>query len=221
MPGDDRVAQMIRAGWNQAVVVDVPDGVRLERPLVVRWGVGAPARALITRTFVRLGRGASRVGRRGDRAVARSRRAAGGAEGQALLRRLDRGHPRPRVEARLSRRSRRRAEHQVVFQHRVAAIGEGATLKWALGQLGSRLVRAAIDNRLEGDRSSVEQVEIVFGSEDQLFDLTSYTSTSGATRRATCSPRRCSRTRPDVPQGPGHDREDRRSGPTRSWASTA
>jgi len=26
-----------------------------------------------------------------------------------------------------------------------------------------------------GDRSSVEQVEIVFGSEDQLFDLTSYT----------------------------------------------
>ncbi|HEY3073417.1 MAG TPA: SufD family Fe-S cluster assembly protein, partial [Candidatus Limnocylindrales bacterium] len=27
----------------------------------------------------------------------------------------------------------------------------------------------------EGDRSSVEQVEIVFGSEDQVFDLTSYT----------------------------------------------
>jgi Fe-S cluster assembly scaffold protein SufB len=32
-----------------------------------------------------------------------------------------------------------------------------------------------VDNRLEGDRSSVEQVEIVFGSDEQLFDLTSYT----------------------------------------------
>jgi Fe-S cluster assembly scaffold protein SufB len=32
-----------------------------------------------------------------------------------------------------------------------------------------------VDNVLAGDRSSVEQVEIVFGAEDQLFDLTSYT----------------------------------------------
>jgi Fe-S cluster assembly scaffold protein SufB len=32
-----------------------------------------------------------------------------------------------------------------------------------------------VDNRLEGDGSSVEQVEIVFGSDDQFFDLTSYT----------------------------------------------
>jgi Fe-S cluster assembly scaffold protein SufB len=64
---------------------------------------------------------------------------------------------------------------QVVFQHRTSRIGEGATLHWALAQLGSRLVRSRVDNRLEGDRSSVEQAEIVFGGEEQLFDLTSYT----------------------------------------------
>ena len=64
---------------------------------------------------------------------------------------------------------------QVAFQHRHAAIGEGASLHWALAQLGGRLVRSRVDNRLEGDRSSVEQVEIVFGGEQQLFDLTSYT----------------------------------------------
>lgn len=63
----------------------------------------------------------------------------------------------------------------VAIQHRNAVIGEGATLHWALAQLGSRLVRSRVDNRLEGDRSSVEQVEIVFGGDDQLFDLTSYT----------------------------------------------
>jgi len=63
----------------------------------------------------------------------------------------------------------------IAFQHRHAVIGEGASLQWALAQLGGRLVRSRVDNRLEGDRSSVEQVEIVFGGDDQLFDLTSYT----------------------------------------------
>ena len=68
---------------------------------------------------------------------------------------------------------------QVVFQHRYSRIGEGASLHWALAQLGSRLVRSRVDNRLEGDRSSVEQAEIVFGAEEQLFDLTSYTTHIG------------------------------------------
>src|SRR6185369_4914040 len=63
----------------------------------------------------------------------------------------------------------------VSFEHRNAVIGEGASLHWALAQLGSRLVRSRVDNRLAGDRSSVEQVEIVFGGADQIFDLTSYT----------------------------------------------
>ena len=67
----------------------------------------------------------------------------------------------------------------VAFQHRIASIGEGAELRWALAQLGSRLVRSRVDNRLEGDHSSVEQVEIVFGGTDQLFDLTSYTTHIG------------------------------------------
>ena len=40
-------------------------------------------------------------------------------------------------------------------------------------------MRSRIDNRLDGDRSTVEQVEIVFGADDQLFDLTSYTTHIG------------------------------------------
>ena len=54
---------------------------------------------------------------------------------------------------------------QVVFQQRRARIGDGADLHWALAQLGGRLVRSRVDNVLAGDRSRVEQVEIVFGSE--------------------------------------------------------
>jgi len=63
----------------------------------------------------------------------------------------------------------------VAFQHRSAVVGKGATIRWALAQLGSRIVRSRIDNRLEGNGATVEQAEIVFGSSDQLFDLTSYT----------------------------------------------
>ena len=66
-----------------------------------------------------------------------------------------------------------------VFQHRNAVIGEGADLHWALAQLGGRIVRSRVDNRLEGDRSVVEQVEIVFGTDDQVVDLTSYTRHRG------------------------------------------
>jgi hypothetical protein len=44
-------------------------------------------------------------------------------------------------------------EGTVAFQHRQAEIGEGASLQWALAQLGSRLVRSRVDNRLVGDRS--------------------------------------------------------------------
>jgi Fe-S cluster assembly scaffold protein SufB len=63
----------------------------------------------------------------------------------------------------------------IAFQHRTASIGEDARLLLALAQLGGRLVRSRLDNRLVGDRSDVEQIEIVFGSDDQLFDLTAYT----------------------------------------------
>ena len=68
---------------------------------------------------------------------------------------------------------------QVVFQQRRAEIGENADLHWALAQLGGRLVRSRVDNVLAGDRSRVEQVEIVFGADDQLHDLTSYTRHTG------------------------------------------
>jgi Fe-S cluster assembly scaffold protein SufB len=173
LPADDRFAQLTRAAWNQGVAIRVPAGVRLERPIVVRWSAGTPDRGLLTRTVVELGEGAaaSIVEELGS-----SERAANGpaATGQALFS--------GSLEVHLGRDAELRVASiqdfgpgQVVFQHRNAVIGEGASLHWALAQLGGRLVRSRVDNRLQGDRSSVEQVEIVFGADEQLFDLTSYT----------------------------------------------
>ena len=171
LPLDDKLAQLTRAGWNQGVVVHVPAGVRLERPIVLRWRTGEPGRALLTRTVIDLGEGASAsiveeleasagaTDRTGDQALFSGslevHLAAGAELGVASIQNLATG--------------------TVAFQHRQAEIGDGATLRWALAQLGGRLVRSRVDNRLAGNRSSVEQVEIVFGADDQLFDLTSFT----------------------------------------------
>ena len=169
LPADDRLAQLSLAAWNQGVVVRVPAGVVLEQPIVVRWAVGAPGRALHARTIVELGDGAeaSLV----EELVPSSGLVPGG---QALFTAT--------TEIRLGARARlamaslqELGPDQVVFQQRRAHIGDDADLRWALAQLGGRLVRSRVDNVLAGDRSKVEQVEIVFGADDQLHDLTSYT----------------------------------------------
>lgn len=179
LPATDKFAQLTRALWTQGVVVDVPAGVVLERPVVVRWVVGASGRAQFTRTLVRLADGASAslveelVG-----APPAATAATDGSSGQSLFA----GTTEVTLGAGASLQVASLQElpgHVVAIQHRTAAIGEGATLQWALAQLGGRLVRSRVDNRLVGDRSSVEQVEIVFGADDQLFDLTSYTTHIG------------------------------------------
>ena len=170
LPADDRLAQLTRAAWNQGVAIRVPDGVRLERPIVVRWTAGAPDTALLTRTVIELGDGAS----------------ASIVEEFGASRGFDPAGPQSLFTSTLEVHLGRSAElavasvqdfapNQVVFQHRHAYIDEAAKLHWALAQLGGRLVRSRVDNVLAGDRSEVEQVEIVFGADDQLFDLTSYT----------------------------------------------
>ena len=170
LPSDDRFAQLTRALWTQGVVLDIPAGVSLTQPVIIRWAAGAADRALLSRTIIALGDGAGAVVL--EELVGSDGTGPDG--GQSFLAGT--------LEVTLGRDAKLEVASlqelpttTVAFQHRNAVIGEGATLHWALAQLGSRLVRSRVDNRLEGDRSSVEQVEIVFGGTDQLFDLTSYT----------------------------------------------
>jgi Fe-S cluster assembly protein SufD len=175
LPDDDKLAWLSRASWSQGIHVHVPAGVRLERPIVLRWATGAPERALLGRTIVRLDQGA-------EASVLEELVPAGPAIACAA------GEPVPQAlfgsttEISLGRGALLRlasiqdlAAGTVAFQQRTARVGEAATLRLAIAQLGTGLVRSRIDNRLEGDGSSVEQVEIVFGGPGQLFDLTSYT----------------------------------------------
>jgi Fe-S cluster assembly scaffold protein SufB len=174
LPADDRFAQLTRALWSQGVVLDIPDGVHLARPIILRWRAGAADRALVSRTVIALGEGAA--------ATVLEELVASDAAAPDVAQSFLAGT----LEVHLGRGARLEVSSlqelpvtTIAFQHRSARIGEGATLHWALAQLGSRLVRSRVDNHLAGDRASVEQVEIVFGGGDQLFDLTSFTHHAG------------------------------------------
>jgi Fe-S cluster assembly scaffold protein SufB len=186
LPENDKLAQMTRSLWSQGVFLRVPDRVRLERPVVLRWIVGEPGTALFARTVISVGEDAE-VSVVEEQVSAKSSAPdaapsdpadpadpAGPAGRQAFFAgttEVQIGAGSTLSFAGLQDLSLR----EVAFQHRSAVIGRSATVRWALAQLGSRVIRSRIDNTLEGNGSTVEQAEIVFGSADQLFDLTSYT----------------------------------------------
>ncbi len=168
VPVDEKLADLSRAAWSQGIVVVIPAGVRVEAPIVLRWVLGAP-RTLVGRTLIVLGDGA-------EASVVEELVAPEGArqDGQALF--CATTEIRLGAHARLAMASLQElGPDHVVFQQRRAELGEAADLRWALAQLGGRLVRSRVDNVLAGDRSTVEQVEIVFGAGEQFHDLTSYT----------------------------------------------
>ena len=177
LPDNDKLAQMTRALWSDGVLVHVPNGVRLEKPVLLRWTVGRPGTALLARTVISVGDDA-------ELSVVEEQLAAAGSTDVSAE--SPQAFYAGTTEVQVGQAStlsfaglQDLGLNQVAFQHRSAVLGKAATVRWALAQLGCRVVRSRIDNRLEGDGSSVEQAEIVFGSADQLFDLTSYTRHTG------------------------------------------
>jgi Fe-S cluster assembly scaffold protein SufB len=171
LPENDKLGRMTRALWTRGLFLHVPDGVRVERPIVLRWAMGAPNRALLSRTIISIGDDA-------EASIVEEQVAATPASAAAEPQSFFAGT----TEVKLGAGSilsfaglQDFGANQIAFQHRSAVVGRGSSLRWALAQLGCRVIRSRIDNTLEGDSSSVEQAEIVFGSTDQLFDLTSYT----------------------------------------------
>ena len=161
---------------------------------------------MLSRTIISLGSDAEVSDRRGaGRGPAALR--AGRDRRPGLLRRHDRGQARRRLVALVRRPAGPSASGRSPSSTaRPCSVG-ASTVRWALAQLGSRVVRSRIDNLLEGDGSSVEQVEIVFGSADQLFDLTSYTRHTGRdTTGNLLTQGRPGRALEGLHEGPGDDR---------------
>ena len=170
LPADDAFGQVARAVATLGLLIHVPEGLSLAAPILVRWDLGTAGRGLVSRTVISLGRGAhaSILEVQGD---ADSREGEGAqslwwgtsevllAEGASLSVAAEQDFD----------------ASTLALINRHARIGPGASLQLALASVGSRLHKSRIDNLLIGKGSYVHQVEIGFGSGDQLFDLTSYT----------------------------------------------
>ena len=61
----------------------------------------------------------------------------------------------------------------VNFSNRKAFIDRDAKMSWYMGLFGAQLSRYKIDNIMKGEGASAEDVEIIFGVNDQSFDVTS------------------------------------------------
>jgi Fe-S cluster assembly scaffold protein SufB len=59
------------------------------------------------------------------------------------------------------------------FSNRKAFIEKDAKMSWYMGLFGAQLSRYKIDNIMKGEGASAEDVEIIFGTNDQSFDVTS------------------------------------------------
>ncbi|HWH24096.1 MAG TPA: SufD family Fe-S cluster assembly protein [Candidatus Limnocylindria bacterium] len=176
LPADDKFAQFARAHAALGILVHVPAGVVVERPIVIRWSAGAAGRGLVARTVVSIGANAQASvleeqlpSRAGEAAPAPA-----ADEAQSLwwgtteLRLAD--------GARLDFAGQQDfGPRTLVFVNRDARLERDSHLRWALASVGGLLHKSRIDNRLEGRGATVQQAEIGFGSGSQLFDLTSYT----------------------------------------------
>ncbi len=180
---NDRFGQVSRAIASVGVFIHVPDGVELAGPIVVRWSMAEPGRALVSRTVVVLGERAraglleelegpdaeepsapdAGVDPAADSATTQSHwwgtsevtLGDGAALDLAGLQDFD--------------------PATVAFVSRTATTGRDAALTWALAHVGGAWSKSRIDNHLIGQGSSVHQAEIAFGGASQVFDLSSYT----------------------------------------------
>jgi Fe-S cluster assembly scaffold protein SufB len=179
---DDRFGQVSRALASIGVFIHVPDGVELEGPIVVRWSVAEPGRALVGRTVVVLGERA-RAGLLEELEGPDAERAQ-----DAEPERVTDAEPPTQnqwwgtTEAVLGDGAaldvaglQDFGPSTVGFVSRTATAGRDAALTWALAHVGGAWSKSRIDNHLLGQGSSVHQAEIAFGGTSQIFDLSSYT----------------------------------------------
>jgi Fe-S cluster assembly scaffold protein SufB len=177
LPADDAFAQVARAFATLGIVVDIPDGVTLERPIVLRWSAGAAGFGLISRTIVRLGRDAHAT-------LFEEQLASAGASADAGAKADSLWWGTTEIDLAEGATLDFAGEQDLgpgtaTFVSRQARVGRDATINWAIASVGSRLHRSRIENLLEGRGATVNQVEIGFGDGKQLFDLTSYTRHRG------------------------------------------
>ena len=170
--GEDRMSALIGALWNVGVRIGLASG-SIDAPVIVRFVAPAAGGSLLARTAIDLGPSAhlsvvEEIG--GAAATPGPARALLAATSEVSL----------AANARLDLSSIQQLPEDCAYiVARRHEFGAGAEMHLAAAQIGARLVRGRIDHHLAGNGAAIRQVEVVFGSGDQLHDLTTYSLHTG------------------------------------------
>lgn len=172
LPPDDKFGQMSRALFGNGLVIHIPPGLAIQKPIYVDWRFGGEGRALLTRTLIHVGRG-SRASVIEEYSSDREGSAQGifGNAGEFAIE--------DRAELRYAG-IEFFADNIVSFMTRQTTTGEAARYRPSYGSFGGFYSKLRSDTHLVGRGSSIYQTEVVYGRGQERFDNTDYVKHTGA-----------------------------------------
>ncbi len=171
LPTNDKFGQMSRALFGNALVVDLPPGLNVQRPILLRWEFSGEGKGQLTRTLVHVG--ASTRASIIEEFASPSR-----GKAQSLFGNAGEFHLDARAQLRYAS-IEVFAENVVSFMTRQAQLGDEATLRPAFGSFGGFYSKHRADVFLVGRGSTIQQIEVVYGRGQERFDNTDYVTHVG------------------------------------------
>jgi Fe-S cluster assembly scaffold protein SufB len=165
----DKFFQLTRALYQDGVLLDVPAGVRLERPLRINFVQHSPKLASFGRVVARLHKGAS---------VQIFESQESGIDAPAVVGVGCEADVGEGAELHYSAMGNFGAGVGL-FINRKAAVGAHGRVHWSLGNFGGALTKSMVHTSLNGNDSSVKHTEVVFGAGSQKFDISSFVTHIG------------------------------------------
>jgi Fe-S cluster assembly scaffold protein SufB len=170
----DKFFHLARALYQDGILLDIPAGVKLDRPIRVDFRQKKPKLATFGRVVVRLQKGA-RAELHESHASELDAPAVVGITSEVTV----------GEGAELHYGAIGNFGTGVgVFINRQAAAEARAKVHWSLGNFGGSLTKSHVETRLVGDGSSVKHTEVIFGAHSQKFDISSFATHIGKGARS-------------------------------------
>lgn len=161
----DKYVALNNAFFNSGIFIYIPQNLVLEKPIHIISSLSLDNSSVISRNIV--------IGDENSKAaIVQEIYAPKSAKQQAYLEVLD-VTVNPNSHLDLVTLQAMDQQNAVNFSSRAARIAKDSTMSWYLGLFGSHLSRYKVDNYLNGTGANAHDTEVVFGNQNQSFDLSS------------------------------------------------
>jgi FeS assembly protein SufD len=161
----DKYVALNNAFFNSGIFIYIPQNLVLEKPIHIISSLSFDNSSVISRNIV--------IGDENSKAtIVQEIYAPKSAKQQAYLEVLD-VTVNPNSHLDLVTLQAMDQQNAVNFSSRTARIAKDSTMSWYLGLFGSHLSRYKVDNYLNGAGANAHDTEVVFGNQNQSFDLAS------------------------------------------------